>query len=79
MIKIITKEEYELLQNVIEVQNGQIEELIRMVKEVHAINEHTERCYLELLEIVDKNFVELPTEARENINRAKSILNKRET
>lgn len=78
MIKIITKEEYEFLQNVIELQNEQIEELIRMVKEAQAISEHTERCYLELLEIVGETFVELPTEAKEYINRAKSILNKKE-
>lgn len=79
MIKIITKEEYEFLQGVIKAQIEQIEELIRMVKEAHAISEHMERCYLELLDIVDETFVDLPTELREEINRAKSILNKEET
>ena len=79
MIKIITKEEYEFLQGVIKTQKEQIEELIRMVKEAHAISEYTERCYLELLDIVDETFVDLPTELREEINRAKSILNNEET
>ena len=79
MIKIITKEEYEFLQGVIKTQKEQIEELIRMVKEAHAISEYTERCYLGLLDIVDETFVDLPTELREEINRAKSILNNEET
>lgn len=78
MIKIITKEEYEFLQGVIKAQIEQIEELIGMVKEAHAINEHTKKCYLELLEFVDDN-LELSTETREDINRAKSILNEEET
>ena len=78
MVKIITKEEYEFLKKVIKMQNEQIEELICMVKEAHAINDDIKRSYLELLEIVEDNLV-IDTETKEIINHMKSILNEKET
>ena len=74
MFKIISKKEYETLWEIIDKQNEQIEELIKLTADAQANANHTTRCYCDLIELVDNNLQVLPPEAVENVRKIRELI-----
>ena len=74
MFKIISKKEYETLWEIIDKQNEQIEELIKLTADAQANGNHATRCYCDLIELVDNNLQVLPPEAVENVRKIRELM-----
>ena len=74
MFKIISKKEHETLWEIIDKQNEQIEELIKLTADAQANANHATRCYCVLIEFVDNNLQVLPPEAVENVRKIRELM-----
>lgn len=74
MFKFISKKEYETLWEIIDKQNEQIEELIKLTADAQANANHATRCYCDLIELVDNNLQALPPEAIENVRKIRELM-----
>lgn len=74
MFKIISKKEYETLWEIIDKQNEQIEELIKLTADAQANANHAMRYYCDLIELVDNNLQVLPPEAVENVRKIRELM-----
>lgn len=69
----IKKKDYEELWSMINKQNEQIEELIKMVQEANARSNHAQKCFFDLVEFVDIRFDILPPEAKKLIDKMNNL------
>ena len=69
----IKKKDYEELWSMINKQNEQIEELIKMVQESNARSNHAQKCFFDLVEFVDIRFDILPPEAKKLIDEMNNL------
>ena len=74
MFKIIGQKELDKLYKIIEEQNGQIEELIGMVREARNQTNHATRAYCDLVKLINENVKELPPEAMKQIEEITKLL-----
>ena len=74
MFKIISKKEHETLWEIIDKQNEQIEELIKLTADAQANANHATRCYCDLIELVDNNLQVLPPKAVENVRKIRELM-----
>lgn len=78
MIKIISGQEYKDMVEVIEMQNHQIDELIKLTADAQAKAAHATKCYCDLVELIDKNLQSLPQEAIDQVHEILNLLSRKE-
>lgn len=74
MIKIISKKEYETMEAIIEKQNEQIDELIKLATDAQIAANHATKCYCDLVELFDENLQRLPPEAIAMVHKIRKLM-----
>lgn len=75
MIKIISKKEYDTLNEIIEKQDEQIVELIKLTKDAQSQFSELVTNYCELVELIDQNLEKLPSEVVDVIHKIRKLNN----
>lgn len=69
----ISKKEYEELWSIINKQNNQIEELIGIAREANANSRKAQKCFFDLVELVDVRLDILPPEGKKIIDEMNNL------
>lgn len=71
---IISKKRYEEMIQMIDTQNKQVTELINMVIEARQQLNYVTQSYVDLVNILDIRYLNLPQEARETIEKIEELI-----
>lgn len=69
----ISKKEYEELWSIINKQNKQIEELIGLTREANAKSRQAQKCFFDLVELIDVRLDILPPEGKKIIDEMNNL------